>query len=79
MITLGAFLKQYTDKSVASLVYDAFKSFSKLGSDIIRHIIKLGMKTFLLTDNLINKSGADISAYVNGGFDEMLSYIKSLI
>ena len=48
-----------------------------VGDDMVAQ--KLGMKTFLLTDNLINKSGEDISAYVNGGFDEMLSYIKSLI
>ena len=38
----------------------------------------IGMKVFLLTDCLINAEGADISAYPNGGFDEMMEYIATL-
>ena len=39
---------------------------------------KLGMKVFLLTDCLINKSGADISAYPHGSFPELMEFIRKL-
>ncbi len=39
---------------------------------------RLGIKTFLLTDCLINEKGEDISNYRNGGFNELLEYIKEL-
>lgn len=39
---------------------------------------KIGMKVFLLTDCLINKENIDISAYPNGGFDELMRYIANL-
>ena len=35
------------------------------------------MKVFLLTDCLINRDGADISVWPNGGFDELLHRIES--
>ncbi len=35
----------------------------------------LGMKVFLLTDCLINKSGADISRYPSGGFNELQEFL----
>lgn len=35
-----------------------------------------GMAVFLLTDCLINKTEADITAYPNGGFTELLAYIE---
>ena len=35
-----------------------------------------GMKTFLLTDCLINKTGADISRWKNGGFDALKEFLK---
>lgn len=38
----------------------------------------LGMKGFLLTDCLINKDNADISQFENGGFGELIKYIKEL-
>lgn len=38
----------------------------------------IGMKVFLLTDCLINKENKDTSAYPQGSFDELLSYIKTL-
>ena len=37
-----------------------------------------GMRTFLMTDCLINRGNADISAYPRGGFEELLGYIKTL-
>lgn len=40
---------------------------------------KLGMRVFLLTDCLINKSGEDIEKYPHGDFDELSKYIDSLI
>ena len=36
----------------------------------------VGMKVFLLTDCLINKTGVDISVYPNGNFDDLLMYIQ---
>lgn len=39
---------------------------------------RLGMKVFLLTDNLINKRNEDISQYPNGSFEELLSYVELL-
>ena len=47
-----------------------------VGEDMIAQ--KLGMKTFLLTDCLINKTAEDISQYPNGSFPELLHYIRSL-
>lgn len=38
----------------------------------------LGMRVFLLTDCLINRNGEDISAFPNGGFPELLTYVKAL-
>ena len=37
------------------------------------------MKTFLLTDCLINKAGVDISQYPHGGFAELDAYLKELL
>ena len=47
-----------------------------VGEDMITE--KLGMKVFLLTDCLINKSGTDISAWPHGGFAELTTYIEGL-
>lgn len=52
-----------------------------VGNDVTDDMIPataVGMQTFLLTDYLINKNGADISAYKNGGYDELLAYVASL-
>ena len=51
-----------------------------VGNDVGEDMIAgtLGMKTFLLTDCLINKSAEDISQYPNGSFPELLHYIRSL-
>ncbi len=52
-----------------------------VGNDVSEDMIaeSLGMKVFLLTDNLINKENADISKYPNGSFDELVKYIKTII
>ena len=47
-----------------------------VGEDMVAQ--KLGMKTFLLTDCLINKTAEDITQYPNGSFPELLHYIRSL-
>ena len=47
-----------------------------VGEDMITE--KLGMKVFLLTDCLINKSGTDISAWPHGSFAELTAYIEGL-
>ena len=51
-----------------------------VGNDAIEDVAaeQLGMKVFLLTDCLINKDGKDLSAYPQGSFDELLTYIESL-
>ncbi len=40
---------------------------------------KIGIRVFLLTDCLINNNGVDISAYPNGGFDDLKKYIDEII
>ena len=51
-----------------------------VGNDVGEDMVAktTGMKTFLLTDCLINKTGEDISQYPNGSFPELLRYIRSL-
>lgn len=49
-----------------------------VGNDVTEDMVAeaLGMKVFLLTDCIINKENKDISGYLNGGFEELLSYLK---
>lgn len=47
-----------------------------VGDDMVAQ--QLGIRVFLLTDCLINKENADLSAYPQGNFDDLLTYIKSL-
>lgn len=51
-----------------------------VGNDVDDDMVveSLGMKTFLLTDCLINKNEVDISKYPKGGFEELRAYIKAL-
>ncbi len=44
-----------------------------VGDDMVAE--KVGMKVFLLTDCLINKTDEDISKYPNGSFQELMKYI----
>lgn len=52
-----------------------------VGNDVLEDMAasEIGMKVFLLTDCLINTKNKDISAYPNGGFDKMLTYISSCL
>lgn len=49
-----------------------------VGNDVEEDMIAetLGMKVFLLTDCLINRKEKDISGYPQGGFTELLEYLK---
>lgn len=47
-----------------------------VGDDMVAE--ELGIKVFLLTDCLINKTDKDISNYHNGGFGELLQFIDDL-
>lgn len=47
-----------------------------VGEDMIAE--NLGMKVFLLTDCLINKTGEDISPYPHGGFPELKAFLEAL-
>ncbi len=51
-----------------------------VGNDADEDMIaeKLGMKVFLLTDDLINRSGRDISVYNRGGFSELAEFLDSM-
>lgn len=47
-----------------------------VGEDMIAE--QLGMKVFLLTDCLINKTGEDIDQYPHGGFDALAELLSTL-
>ena len=51
-----------------------------VGNDVSEDMIteRLGMKTFLLTDCLINKNGEDISKWPHGGFEELKEFLMQL-
>ena len=51
-----------------------------VGNDVSEDMVaeSLGMKVFLHTDCLINKNDDNISKYPNGGFDELIQYVKGL-
>lgn len=51
-----------------------------IGNDVDEDMIaeKLGMKVFLLTDCLLNRSGQDISKYPHGSFGALEDYINAL-
>lgn len=51
-----------------------------VGNDVDEDLVaeKLGMKVFLLTDCMINKSETDISEYPHGGFEELREFLKTM-
>ncbi|MBO7222374.1 MAG: HAD family hydrolase [Clostridia bacterium] len=51
-----------------------------VGNDVDEDMIttRLGMRVFLLTDDIINKSGTDINQFPHGGFDELKQFIENL-
>ena len=52
-----------------------------VGNDVDDDMVSvtLGIKVFLLTDCLINKSGVDISRYPSGSFDELQKFLMENI
>lgn len=52
-----------------------------VGNDVSDDMVaqKLGMKVFLLTDCLINRTGEDISVYRRGGFEELLIFLDEIL
>ncbi len=48
-----------------------------VGDDMVAE--ELGMKTFLLTYDLINKKNEDINRWHHGGFEELSAYVKELV
>ncbi len=52
-----------------------------VGNDVGEDMVAadLGMQVFLLTDCLINKANADISAYPQGGFPELMVFLENSI
>lgn len=51
-----------------------------VGNDVKEDMVAetLGMHVFLLTDCLLNNEGADISVYPQGGFKDLLEFVKEL-
>ena len=51
-----------------------------VGNDVDEDMIArtLGLRVFLLTDCLINKSGTDINQYPHGSFPDLMDYIRRL-
>ena len=51
-----------------------------VGNDVDEDMIaeKIGMKVFLMTESLINRSGKDISCYPHASFCELMSFIQEL-
>lgn len=51
-----------------------------VGNDVDEDMIAkaLGMKVFLLTNELINRSGTDIDDFPHGGFGELAEFIENL-
>ena len=52
-----------------------------VGNDVEEDMIaaRLGMKTFLVTDYLINRGNTDISAFPNGTLDDLMVYVEGLV
>lgn len=52
-----------------------------VGNDVDDDMVarEIGMRVFLLTDNLINKKEVDISVFPNGSFAELSEYIESIL
>lgn len=52
-----------------------------IGNDTLDDMVaeRLGMRVFLVTDDLINKNGEDISKYPHGTLDDALEYVKTIL
>ena len=51
-----------------------------VGNDVDDDMVaaEVGMGVFLLTDNLINKSGKDISRYPSGDFSALAEFLDTV-
>jgi FMN phosphatase YigB (HAD superfamily) len=51
-----------------------------VGNDVSEDMVAkdLGMGVFLLTNDLINKKGADVSVYPSGGFAELIEFLNNI-
>lgn len=51
-----------------------------VGNDVQEDMVaaSLGMKVFLLTDCIINRTGEDISAFPHGSFPELMDFLRRL-
>jgi len=52
-----------------------------VGNDVTEDMVArtLGMRVFLLTDWMINRSGEDISIFPHGGFPQLLNYLEDVL
>ena len=52
-----------------------------VGNDVSEDMVaaQLGMKVFLMPACLLNKDNKDVSAYPQGDFDDLLTYVESLL
>ena len=67
-------------REVANRLGVACEECAMVGNDVGEDMPagELGMKTFLLTDCLINKKDADIDRWANGNYDRLQSWLRSL-
>lgn len=67
-------------KEIANILNVRPEQCLMVGNDVDDDMVakKTGMQVFLLTRDLINKSGSDISSYPCGGFDELIEFAKKL-
>ena len=51
-----------------------------VGNDVVEDMVAatLGCRVFLLTDDLINPHGTDISVYEHGSYSDLIAFIKKL-
>ena len=68
-------------REVANAIGVAPEECLMVGNDVTDDMIpatEVGMKTFLLTDLLINRIDADISRWPHGNYDDLLAFIAAL-
>ncbi len=67
-------------EEIAALLGLAPSECVMVGNDVDDDMVaeKAGMTVFLLTDNLINKSGGDIEKYPHGGYAELQEFLNGV-
>lgn len=68
-------------RDILEILGEAPENCIMVGNDVGEDMIagELGMQVFLLTDCLINKGNADLSAYPQGSFPELMQYLEQNI